>query len=377
MFPPQIASVFIQWLSEPGDAIYDPFSGRGTVALEAVLHRRLAYASDANPLAVALTAAKVDIPSRSAVERRLRVLEADYSAVDLSDVPADIQMLYSDGTLSQIVYLKDRLSATSHVDRFLRAMVLGLLHGNHSAGGATRGFSISMPNTFAMAPGYVRRFIETHELEAPDVDVFAMLRTRSERMSLAVKRVRGGRAWSQDAIAAPPEWLKRRKAKLVLTSPPYLQVIKYGKYNWVRLWFLGADPKATDDALVATASLHAYREFMRRALENAASVLRDDGFLCLVVGDVRRGGGDFDLASDLWESVCEPNGWHLRGVVVDRVPRRHKVSRIWKHSRGRATNTDRILILCRGRQSQDLPKLGRIRWAEAALTPTELPQEVA
>jgi hypothetical protein len=57
MFPPQLPHVFIRWLTEPGDAVYDPFAGRGTVALEAVLSGRRAYASDANPLAVALSAA--------------------------------------------------------------------------------------------------------------------------------------------------------------------------------------------------------------------------------------------------------------------------------------------------------------------------------
>jgi site-specific DNA-methyltransferase (adenine-specific) len=58
MFPPQLARVIIEWLSFPGDPVYDPFSGRGTVALESVLLGRTAYASDANPLAQVLSRAK-------------------------------------------------------------------------------------------------------------------------------------------------------------------------------------------------------------------------------------------------------------------------------------------------------------------------------
>ena len=31
------------------------------------------------------------------------------------------------------------------------------------------------------------------------------------------------------------------RARLVVTSPPYLRVVKYGYYNWLRTWFLGFD----------------------------------------------------------------------------------------------------------------------------------------
>src|SRR5581483_11445347 len=78
MFPPQLPNVFIRWLTEPGDVVYDPFSGRGTVPLEAVLAGRRAYASDANPLAVALSAAKVTIPAASRVRARITQLESRF-----------------------------------------------------------------------------------------------------------------------------------------------------------------------------------------------------------------------------------------------------------------------------------------------------------
>src|SRR2546429_5326618 len=65
MFPPSMPHVFIDWLTEQGDVVYDPFSGRGTVPLEAGLMGRVGLGSDANPLAWVLTAAKVDPPSRA------------------------------------------------------------------------------------------------------------------------------------------------------------------------------------------------------------------------------------------------------------------------------------------------------------------------
>jgi site-specific DNA-methyltransferase (adenine-specific) len=378
MFPPQLPHVFIRWLTEPGDAVYDPFAGRGTVALEAVLSGRRAYASDANPLAVALSAAKVRVPTRAALRRRITELEHAYRPTDVSDVPDRIRMLYANETLSQLAFLRKELVQERLEDAFLIAALLGLLHGNHSKGGATRALSISMPNTFAMAPGYVQRYIETHGLKAPRVDVFDMLRHRLDQLDLPASSVEAGEVWEQDATVEAPVWLRKEKVKLVFTSPPYLQVIKYGKYNWVRLWFLGHEPKAIDDRLTDTASLERYRTFMSATLQNLETVVRSDGFVCLVIGDVQqhdykqrkaerqaakpRDAKPLDLATDVWETVAKPAGWQLHGVVADHLPSSRKVSRIWKDKPGRATKTDRILILSRGGDASELPALDRISW---------------
>jgi hypothetical protein len=368
MFPPQLPNVFIRWLTEPGDVVYDPFAGRGTVALEAVLTGRRACASDANPLAVALSAAKVRIPTRSTLRCRITRLEHAYRPTDVSNVPYRIRMLYADATLSQLAFLRHELVRERPGDAFLIATLLGLLHGNHSQLGATRGLSISMPNTFAMSPGYIQQYIVKHNLKAPEVDVFAMLRRRIDQLDLPPSRVSGGDVWAQDATAESPAWLRREKVKLVFTSPPYLQVIKYGKYNWVRLWFLGEEPKSVDARLSDTASLDRYRKFMRSTLQNLETIMRPDGYVCLVIGDVRRRGArhreakPIDLAGDVWERVAKPAGWHLHGVVVDHMPTSRKVSRIWKDNPGRATKTDRILILSRSGEARELPALGRITW---------------
>lgn len=169
MFPPQVPAVFIEWLTSRGDTVFDPFSGRGTVALEAARTGRMAYASDANPLAVALSKAKVRIPSYAVARNRIEALERGFRRPSIRAVPSEIRMLYSRRTLEQVVYLRQELGADEASDCLVRAMTLGLLHGNHSRAGATRGLSVSMPNTLAMAPNYVRSYIAKHDLLAPDV----------------------------------------------------------------------------------------------------------------------------------------------------------------------------------------------------------------
>ena len=285
-------------------------------------------------------------------------------------------MLYASETLSQLVFLRQELVRERPGDAFLIATLLGLLHGNHSKAGATRALSISMPNTFAMAPGYVRRYIETHGLEAPRKSMSSPCCAADSTSSTCQRpRSRAVRSGSRTRPSSLLCGFEREKVKLVFTSPPYLQVIKYGKYNWVRLWFLGHDPKTIDERLTDTASLERYRTFMRATLQNLETVVRSDGFVCLVIGDVRprdskqrgrcpREAKPVDLAGDVWETVAKPAGWRLHGVVADHMPAGRKVSRIWKDNPGRATKTDRILILSREGEPSELPALGYIHWVK-------------
>jgi hypothetical protein len=206
-----------------------------------------------------------------------------------------------------------------------------------------------------MAPGYVRNYIVKNHLVAPEVDVFCMLRTRMERYALPEKAIVGGRSWLHDATEMPPRQVRASTPRLIFTSPPYLQVIKYGKYNWVRLWFLKQDRKRVDQQLMATSSLGLYLDFMKIVLRNLKASVAPDAFVCLVIGDVRRGEEQLNLAGKVWRYVAEPAGWHCHGIVADQLPPERKVSRIWKNNPGRATKVDRVLVLTPS-ASVDLPR---------------------
>lgn len=363
MFPPQLARVLVEWLSEPEDIVYDPFSGRGTVALESVLAGRVAWAGDANPLAVALSKAKVGLPSARQIEARLAELQSDYSAwrgqVDDTNPPSEIRMLYSPTTLRQLCFLRAKLGS-SQTDEFITAMTLGMLHANHSRSGATRGFSISMPNTFAMSPNYVKSYIKEHKLVPPAVDVFQLLTEKLNRLALPSRSLKRGEAWHCDA-SNPPR--RKHKAKLLLSSPPYLQVITYAKYNWVRLWYLGHEWRDVDSKLMATGSMERYCSFLESTLDASTRLLSPDAVVALVIGDVRRGDTQLNLASAVVNQVAEPNGWRHLGTVTDEFPVERKVSRIWKSNSGRATKVDRIVLLTR-HPSVRLKPLPSINWAD-------------
>lgn len=360
MFPPHIPRVFIEWLTDLGDVVYDPFCGRGTAPMEACRLGRIGLGSDANPLAYVLTAAKVDPPTLEEVTTRLKTIAATLPTSVRATLPDNIRMLYSPKVQRQLWWLKNELRVNDRIDRFILSVILGLMHANYKSGSPARGFSISMPNTFSMSPAYVRGYIAEHDLKPPNVDVIEMVRAKAERMCIPGSAACRGRAWKADARITGS--LTEGQAKLVFTSPPYLGVIKYGKYNWIRLWMLGHDPREIDNDLIATASLSKYLDFMIEVISGLRSVVRPDGYVCLMIGDVtiKSSGTTQNLAEHVWAHAAKKLGWRRLGVLNDHFPEQHKVSRIWGgEHKGEATKIDRILVLAPPGSHHKLPQRPR------------------
>ena len=70
-FKPQLPHFFIKNLTKTNDTVYDPFNGRGTSVIEALLLRRKFIANDVNPLSKILTLPRFEIPSSVDVNERL------------------------------------------------------------------------------------------------------------------------------------------------------------------------------------------------------------------------------------------------------------------------------------------------------------------
>ena len=361
MFPPSIPHTFVRWLTEPGDVVYDPFCGRGTTPLEACLLGRFGFGSDANPLALLLSAAKVDPPSSRAIYDRVRALRAVVRARRIDAVPEHIRMLFAERTLGQLLSLKTALDLSSRTDRYLMAVLLGVLHANADNSGKPRGLTVAMPNTFSMAPGYVADYIRAHQLVAPEVRVLDVLERRLSTFEKAARPTLRGRAWHRDASAKPSGPVTRDPAKLVFTSPPYLQAILYGKFNWIRLWMLGHAPKEVDKNLFTSQSLTKYVAFMSDVLQGVRASMRDDGYACLVIGDVRQDRRELNLAEAVADGCVPGTGLRTVAIISDRLPTEHKVSRIWKDNKGRATKTDRLLLLA-GPRAARIGRLPDIEW---------------
>ncbi|MEO8462808.1 MAG: hypothetical protein ABI555_06320, partial [Chloroflexota bacterium] len=159
------------------------------------------------------------------------------------------------------------------------------------------------------------------------------------------------------------------RARLVVTSPPYLRVVKYGYYNWLRTWFLGFDAQAIDRALDDAHHRAPYTVFLREVLHGLRRALTDDAVVVLVIGDVATDRGrtisnGTELAEHIWAEAAAPEGYRLAGVALDAVLPNRKMTKLWGAEAGRATQLDRILVL-------GATELGRRRALSAAATPVD------
>jgi len=342
MFPSTVPHYFIKEYSDEGETVLDPFSGRGTTVLEACSMNRQGIGNDKNPLAYVLTKAKANVPPKKKIENKIKKLRNEFDLIKISikKEHKDIKMIFSIGTLKQLIFLQNKLKwKTSDMDAFITSLVLGILHGN------SKGFlSLSMPNTFSMAPNYVKGYIKKHGLKKPRRDVFELLLNKLDRCYQS--SAREGKVFNRDVRKMGV--IKDSSIDLIITSPPYTRVIRYGQFNWIRLWFLGMEGKEVDKKLFFTQSNPRYIDFMSEVLLEMKRILKPKKKIVLVIGDVsdRVTKRPYNLAGDVWKNSAKPLGFKLaKPIQKDIISDGTKVSRIWGKKKGNATKIDRILIL--------------------------------
>lgn len=382
MFPAKVAHYFIQRYSKPGNLVVDPFSGRGTTALQARADGRQTICNDLNPLAYVLSRAKVDPPSWESVNSCLDALEKSYrsSREANPDVSEDIRMLYHDNTLRQLCFVRRRLLSRTITEwcrdeLMLAGALAGIMHGAWRRDDTSQYLSISMPNTFSMSPAYVKKFIRENGLKKIDQDVFECLRNKLARLYLDDVSGPTGRAYHADASQLlNGQTLRANSVDLVLTSPPYLRVVNYGTANWIRLWLLGVDGvgreqgegrKQLNEALDHRHTYDSYCEFMLRTVLGIQRVLKRDGVAVLVIGDVKDPEKEetLPLAAQMWDDIEGRTGLRLLEIVEDDLPVQNKVSRIWGDTKGQATSRDCALVLAHSSGCPDLSQVD-VDWEE-------------
>lgn len=352
-FPPKVPRALIERLVGPRTMVLDPFCGSGTTLVEASLAGRPSIGVDLNPLATTLSRAKLQPVMLEDVNDRLTELAEGFRGeIEIDDVPDSLIPIFHRRTLAQLFYLRRALSNDAPEDIFLRGCLLGIMHGKHRRDGTTAYLSVDMPNTFSMSPDYVRRFVERNGLSQPPVDVFSKLR---ERAAWLLRKGALPNRPSSTVLHGDAGNLGKVLAEAgvgtvgaIVTSPPYLGILRYGAFNWIRLWFLGYSQYDIDRSLQTTDSLDLYLSFMASFLSGAASVLRPGGVVALVVGDVKEFGHHVSLAERVWEELEGLVPFELVEMQVDAYDEASKTTRVWGEQRkGRASPKDRVLVLKR------------------------------
>jgi len=335
-FPPQIPGYFINFYTDEGDTVLDPFCGRGTTNLEARLRGRKNVGVDISPLALEIAKAKLEPVTYEEVDERLKEMNLEE---DRREGFEKFKEIYHPFTYSQILSIRDKLT-DKPVDRLIRAVILGRLHG-HSTGF----FSVYTFNVISLKPDSIKKQNEKHDTEPEKRDILPRIRKKAKTVLKDKNDVKT--PWELHQADSRDLPVEDNTADLIITSPPFLDKIDYVGDNWLRLWFLGYDQEDRDELrekIVMTSSLDEYKEFLKDSMLEMKRVMKPNKPCIIEVGDVSHGGGKVNLEEIIIELTDEV-GFEIDGVLVNHIDS-PKISKAFsEESKNKGTNTNRCVIM--------------------------------
>lgn len=308
-----ISNPLIQTYSRPGDLIVDPFSGSGTIPLEASLLGRRVFAADISVYSKVLTNAKLTIPrnfEKAALEaEELLRIASEMKSPDLRTIPSWVRAFYHPQTLKEILNF---VSVCKREQKdFYLGCLLGILHHQRP------GF-LSYPSSHLVPYLRDKNFPRN---EHPDLYTYRPLEPRLlAKIKRAYRRYpsnwkRGEYTFRQEAIQGlqfPNE------IDCVITSPPYMNTLDYIRDNRLRLWFLqDENPKDINDSLIN--KREGFESSIQVLANNVDAKLVKGGHTVLVIGDKSNGKNNLPKSITTIFDEFAPN-LKLSEIIHDKIP---------------------------------------------------------
>jgi DNA methylase len=350
-FKPQLPAFFIERLTQVGETVCDPFMGRGTTPLQAALMGRRAAGSDVNPLSLMLTRPRLKPPTLGEVAVNLAAAPVSKGEIERDDLLA----FYHPDTLRQICALRRWLlgkgpepdpeepqsggvanDCQANAVDWIRMVALNRLTG-HSPGF----FSVyTMPPNQAVSVKAQLKINARRGQTPPMRDVAALIlkKTRALLADGPPSAVPAAVFAVTDAVRLTH--LRDAEVDLVVTSPPFLDIVDYRADNWLRNWFAGIDEEYTL-GVSQLRSPDAWTRMTRDVFAELARVVRPGGHVAYEVGEVR--GGGVLLERLVWEAM-EGLPFGRLGVMVN-SQRFTKTSNCWGiANNAKGVNSNRIVL---------------------------------
>ncbi|MFM2221688.1 MAG: hypothetical protein RLZZ553_1436 [Verrucomicrobiota bacterium] len=344
-FKPQLPRFFIERFTQPGERVYDPFMGRGTTLLESALLDRIPLGCDINPLSALLCQPRLHSVDQMQVKQRL-------SEIDLShakEVREDLLVFYHPDTLRELCSLREYFlrreleGSLDDTDAWIRMVATNRLTG-HSPGF----FSVyTLPPNQAVSIASQIRINEKRQQTPMRRDIRAIITKKSASLlkdlspeeKKNLQRISKKAACLTSSCAHTPD-IPKQSVALVVTSPPFLDIVQYDQDNWLRCWFNGIDSRKV--AIWQWRTEKAWQEAMSEVFVELERILIPGGIVAFEVGEVRKGKV---LLEDLVLPAAQASGLHPFALLINDQDFT-KTSNCWGvDNASKGTNTNRIILL--------------------------------
>jgi hypothetical protein len=310
-----IAQDLILNFSSPGGLVADVFAGSGTVLLEAVRLGRRAYGVDSSPYAALLSRAKLSAPNTmdEALDRARTRLQAAAlrPQPDRRKIPIWVRNFFHPKTLGEAVNFAKECQ--EHHEDFLLACMLGILHHQR-------------PGFLSYPSSHLTPYLRDKKFPRDDFPHLYEYRPLEPRLMAKIQRTYKRKSFDVSCdqytfVEGATENISfPSKIDCLITSPPYMNALDYGRDNRLRLWFIDQTRAETiDDA--QSQQRAGFQSLMATFARQTEKNLVPNGHCIVIVGDQIRRSVKYPLSSAVLDTFkAHAPTLLLTETIVNNIP---------------------------------------------------------
>jgi len=260
-------------------------------------------------------------------------------------------MFYQEETLSEILSLKNYLinryesGKEDHIDRWIRMVATNRLTGH-----STNFFSVyTLPPNQAISPQKQKQLNENYNRYPvyKNTKNIILIKTQSLLRDIDNIKRRTLHSVAKEAVfltedARNTPQIADNSISLIVTSPPFLDVIDYARDNWLRCWFNNINTEEITKKITVTKSLEEWESFIYDTFIEFKRILKPDGMIAFEVGEIKK--GKIKLEDNVI-SIAQKVGFNIEAVMINKQ-NFTKTANIWGVTNNlKGVNTNRIVIL--------------------------------
>jgi hypothetical protein len=286
---------------------------------------------------------RINIINIDELEKRFDIILSNNKKMDID---IDLSMFFHEETLQEILKIRHYLKQKQEldiVDKWIKLLVLNRLTG-HSSGFLS---VYTLPPNQAITGERQKKINEKYNniFEYRSVKKCCLKKYKTLTKDVGLFERENLSKVSKEAIflnndAQNTSEIQNESIDLIITSPPFLDVINYKQDSWMRCWFCDID--ITQINISQIKNLDDWNLKMKNVLFELKRVLKNDGYIAFEVGEVK--GGKINLEDEILKILHEIGFYNIQILINKQTF--SKTSNIWGvENNAKGTNSNRILLI--------------------------------